>query len=440
MTQLSRRQILAFLAATATFSPPLNALAGSRKVIVIGAGIAGLAAGEALLRYGAEVKVLEARNRIGGRALSDVSAFQGEEADLGAWRLHSSSNNALASRLESSGNQLVPVPENDLLIMNGKRMNTAQAEAFHKLVSNIDQAIETMADRGLRLDRLKPQSLDEKLALTLIGANRFGTELRALDAADMASFKHPAKDDAMLAKGGLGAALVRMFRAVPVEINTAATTIAHDDKGVRITTDKGQTLEADAVIVTAPPPVISSGRLKFTPALPPTYQQAFHDLPLGLLNTITLQFSNDLFGDSLKPNTPLRAVTTSGDVIDARLRQGKEGSLVSCFVGGDLARQLEQQGDSAALNYALSGLADLFGSNINRAFIKGKASRWGRDPWIMGSLSTALPGKSEARSVLINPVGRILFAGDALASPFAGTLTGAYESGRNAAAQALRGL
>ena len=137
MTQLSRRQILAFLAATATFSPPLNALAGSRKVIVIGAGIAGLAAGEALLRYGAEVKVLEARNRIGGRALSDVSAFQGEEADLGAWRLHSSSNNALASRLESSGNQLVPVPENDLLIMNGKRMNTAQGR--------IDRVIERLS-------------------------------------------------------------------------------------------------------------------------------------------------------------------------------------------------------------------------------------------------------------------------------------------------------
>lgn len=426
----TRRTLLAFLAALPAL--PARAQAGGRRVIIIGAGVAGLAAAEALIRRGADVTVLEARNRIGGRAVTDTSSFEGKPFDLGASSISAPEQNPLSPRLETAGFKLEPVPQDIISIMDGKRFNRMQAQAFDDFMTDINTVIENSAERNLRLDRLRPQDLKEQLALSLMGANAFGTDISELDPADIStSLKSNSHE---YVANGMGRAIAQMFKGIPVKLNTPVTDIAYDGADVRVTTRNGETLTADAVIVTVSTGVLASGKIKFTPALPPEYQTAIRNLPMGLVNRIALEFSSDIFGPAIKPMTHLRAVTSRGDVVDARLKQGSD-KMVVLTVGGKMARQLEAQSEANALNYALGSLSDLFGSTVETAFVRGKASRWGVEPWTLGSHSVAAPGQSAARLTLAEPVGALHFAGEALGGAWARTLAGAYLSGREAAAK-----
>lgn len=430
MLKTSRRQLLAFLAAL----PALPALADirGRSVIVVGAGVAGLSAADALLRRGADVTVLEARNRIGGRAVTDTTSFEGKPFDLGAGWLTVPDQNPLSPRLESAGIKLNTLPDDVISIMSGRRFNTAQTQSFNDLLDNITNAINTTAERGLQLDRLRPQDLKELLALTLLGANSFGVEFNELDAVDAASGIKGMGGEYI--EGGMGKAMAQMFKGIPVKLSTPVTEIDYNNGSV--TTRDGSKLNADAIIVTVSTGVLASGKIKFTPALPNTHQKAINSLPMGLVNKIAIEFTSDIFGPSIKPMTRLQAVTSHGSVIDARLKQGND-KLVICTVGGKMARSLEGQSDATSLNYALSSLVDLFGSNLERAYVRGKTSRWNAEPWTMGSFAVAEPGQNSARAALAEPAGRMVFAGEALGGPWVRTLAGAYLSGREAAGKAF---
>lgn len=430
MLKLDRRELLAFLAALPALPSP--ALAAGKKVIVVGAGVAGLAAAEALTRRGAEVTVLEARGRIGGRAVTDTTSFDGKPFDLGAGWLTVPEQNPLAPRLESTGLRLTNMPPDRMTIIDGKRLNRTQTGDFDDFIDNINTAIDTTAERGLKLDRLRPQDLREELALTLIGANSFGVELNQLDALDAASRNKGT--GAGYIGSGMGKAISQLFKGIPVKLNTAVSEVDYSSGSV--TTAKGEKLTADAIIITVSTGILNSGRIKFTPALPDAHQKAIAALPMGLVNKIALEFSSDIFGPAIKPMTHLQAVTSRGNVIDAMLKQGDD-KLVVFTVGGDLARNLEGQSESVALNYALGGLADLFGSGIEAAFVRGKSSRWGVEPYTLGSHTVAAPGQNAARTTLQQPVGRLLFAGEVLGGPWVRTLAGAYLSGREAAAKAF---
>lgn len=438
MLSPTRRQMLAFFAALATASSRLaQAQVNGKKVIIVGAGVAGLAAAEALIRRGAEVTVLEARNRIGGRAVTDTASFGGKPFDLGAGWLNIPDQNPLSPRLESAGTKLDPLPTDKLTIVEGRRLNQTQMGEFDDFLANIGSAIDTTAERGLQLDRLRPQNLREHLALTLAGANTFGMEMGELDALDMAASVKGS--GGVYAAGGMGKAIVQMFKTIPVKLSTVVSEIAYDGAQAVVTTAAGDSLSADAVIVTVSTGILASGKIKFTPELPAAYTQAIGNLPMGLINKIALEFSADIFGPGIKPMTQLRAVTSRGDVIDAMLKQGSD-NLVVFTVGGKLARQLEGQSDASAYNYALSGMVDLFGSNVESAFVRAKASRWGVEPWTLGSISVATVGQHNARTVLADPLARLAFAGEALGGPWARTLAGAYLSGRDAADRVLGNL
>jgi monoamine oxidase len=112
---------------------------------------------------------------------------------------------------------------------------------------------------------------------------------------------------------------------------------------------------------------------------------------------------------------------------------------VLAFVGGDLARELERAGEAAAGAFALEPLLEIFGSSLKSHLRGVRQTRWGGDPFALGSYAAARPGGARMRAVLAQTVAdRLLFAGEACAAGgWAATVAGAHLSGQRAAREAL---
>ena len=112
------------------------------------------------------------------------------------------------------------------------------------------------------------------------------------------------------------------------------------------------------------------------------------------------------------------------------------------WVGGRFAWELTDAGNQAAVDFALQELRKIFGSNVDRHFVKGAFSRWGEDPWTLGAYASARPGSAHQRASLSKPVAdKLYFAGEACAGGLAQTCGGAFLNGQAEArrvAQAVR--
>jgi hypothetical protein len=88
--------------------------------------------------------------------------------------------------------------------------------------------------------------------------------------------------------------------------------------------------------------------------------------------------------------------------------------------------------------FAAEWLTKLFGSEIVAAIKKTSATRWNSMPFVLGAMSSAVPGGQPARSILKGPIGCLFFAGEATHETLWGTVDGAWESGERAAEAALQ--
>lgn len=442
---VGRRAVLAGLAAAALMSPPsrapfvrrASAAVSGRHVAVIGAGMAGLAAARTLLDADAQVTVLEARDRVGGRAFTESATF-GVPYDHGAAWLHSADANPLTSIAVGLG---FPVEEQYGLSWyyeDRRDVGPAAEQLLGRGLSRLLTALEVAGEAGrdVPIGGLFPDAQGwDRVAAAIIGALDAGEELERMSSLD--HWRQIETGDERLLPRGLGAVVARFGAGIPVELQTPVTTVRWDGQGVRLETPRG-TVEADAVVVTVPTGVLAAGGLRFQPDLPPALAQAVADLPMGLLNKVTLSFPPGVL--DCPPGTELSQLRADGRIGDALLRPlGTE--LAVGFVGGDLARALEREGEKAALAHARAVIADVFGSAAAGKVKASHATAWGADPWSRGSCSIARPGRADARLAADELVGdRIAFAGEAWIDDWATQLPGAYFTGIRAAERVLKAL
>jgi monoamine oxidase len=237
---------------------------------------------------------------------------------------------------------------------------------------------------------------------------------------------------------GYGRLVAEYGRGVPVRLGAAARRI--DWRGRRIVVDTGcERVRAPVAIVTLPIGVLAAERVRFEPPLPLSKLRAIDALPMGLLAKIALVLDGDPLGlgDAfyLHRQTPDRRAAL---YMVRPLGQ----DLIMAFVGGGLAHELEASGEAAAAEFALEPLVRTFGASVRRRLKGVRQTRWGIDPFSLGSYSVARPGGAGLRATLAEPLAdRLLFAGEACADEgWAATVAGAHRSGRAAARQAIRFL
>src|SRR5499427_6798691 len=396
-------------------------------VIIIGAGAAGLGAARRLAAAGIAVYVVEARNRVGGRAWT-AHAPAGLPIELGCAWLHSADENELCALALQAGLTIDKTRPPWRTQMNDIGFAPAdQAEfgaALGRLFARLDEAGEAESDQSA--DRLLDPGSRWNPLLNATSTYINGVELDQVSVQDFWRYRDTGVNWRITE--GYGSLMAALGAGLDIALDCPVSLIDHAGSRLRIETPRGN-VPARAVIVTVPTDVLCVGALRFRPALPDKIEAAAA-LPLGLADKLYLrlddagEFPKDshLYGALDRVRTCSYHVRPFGR------------PLIEVYSGGRFARDLEAEGEAAFASFAIGQLTSLLGSGIRKRLHPIAATAWGRDPYARGSYSHAMPGHADARIALAAPVDeRLFFAGEACMVNDFSTAHGAYRSGVAAA-------
>ena len=438
---LNRRHFLALTASSVIASTSAGgALVPSNPdVVVVGAGAAGLAAAKTLMAQGLSVAVVEARDRIGGRAWTESETF-GVPFDHGCSWVQTTKVDMFLETAKSYGFEVLRHDNSDEVLYVGDREATdAEYEQYWRAYAGLEAAIGAAARRG-----------DDVAASTVIPEMPFAATAESwmtmgmsVDFDDLSTadwWSGAVAAPRYIVREGFGALVARLGADVPAMLSTSVSKIAYTSDGVTVTTSAGD-IQSTACIVTVSTGVLSAGTISFDPDLPDAKQQAIVDLPMGLLAKVALQFDDIRFG--FRPNEWLSyhvPEEASGEA-SFFLTWPFDQNLMIGFMGGDFAWQMTRAGTETAVDFALGAVEAMVGSKARERFIKGTLTQWGNDPLTLGAYAAMRPGTSGARAVLARPLDdRLFFAGEAAAGPYYATCGGAWRSGERAARDVIRAL
>jgi monoamine oxidase len=400
-------------------------------VIVIGAGAAGLAAARRLATARLSIRVLEARNRLGGRAWT-CREPGGLPIELGCGWLHSADVNewcVVASALGFALDRTRPpwrTQLNDIGFPPSDQDDYRAASG--RFYDRLDAAGEAEID--MPGDRLLEPGCRWNGLINATSTYINGVELDQLSVRDFWRYRDTGVNWRVVE--GYGTLIAASGAGLDIALDCPAQVIDHGGWRVRVATPRGE-LGARAAIVTVPTDVLAAGIPRFVPELPDKTAAAAA-LPLGLADKLYLRLdrAEEFPGDSHLYGALDRVRTGSYHLRPLRR------PLVEGYFGGALARELEQEGEAAFASFAIDQLAALLGGDIRKRLHPVAASAWGHDPHARGSYSHARPGEADARQVLAAAVDqRLFFAGEACSGADFSTAHGAYRSGVAAAEQVI---
>src|SRR5450432_950686 len=221
---LSRRRVLGLAAAAAAIRPVYAAPAQNPDVVVVGAGVAGLAAARVLIAGGHSVMVLEASPRIGGRVFTDIATF-GVPFDRGAAWIHGADDNVMTGLARYYGFETVVDEPQEILYVGGKRANAAESENYDRAYEALGEGIGVAAHDtdDMPASAAMPTSLPPAQAAWLptaaaaIGPLDVGVDLEAMSVQDW----HDREDKEPNAgvRQGYGMLIGRMAEGLPIVAN-----------------------------------------------------------------------------------------------------------------------------------------------------------------------------------------------------------------------------
>lgn len=428
---------------------------GDADVLVIGAGIAGLAAAKKLCEAGQQVIVLEARKRIGGRTYTHPT-WTDAPLDLGASWIHGDGNsNPIGALARSIGARLVTTSYDSMEAFDtdGTKLGSAATAHIKALQGELESALAEAQELGY------DQSVRAAAYKGMDYANRAESDQRRIDYLINSTVEHEFAGEATklstwwydndTAYPGNEALFVDGYKVLvdhltdklDIRLEHVVSNISHSaTTGVTVTTNKG-VFTGNRVIVTLPLGVLQSGSVTFSPALPTAKRTAIAKLGMGNLNKCYLRFPSVFWNSNVDWL----------EYIQSSAHYGQWAEWVSCtrltgqpillgFNAAAFGAAIEGWTDKEIVDDAMDTLRTMYGNAIP-APTDWAITRWNSDPYARGAYSCNLLGSTpEMRDDLAaNVAKRLYFAGEATEKVRFASVHGAYLTGMRAANEILAG-
>jgi monoamine oxidase len=414
-------------------------------VLIIGAGLAGLAAAQTLVAAGVPVHLIEARDRPGGRTWTS-NDWPDLPLDMGASWIHGTVGNPLSDLARAASARLISTSYDSALVYGAdgaplnrnaeRRLAQIQAQISAAIIRgqdrDPDRSIQATVATALQWEALDPA--DRRMAEFLLNGSIEHEYAGSTDA--LSTHWYDDADafdgaDALFAQG-FQTIVAHLARNLPIAYNQPVVKIDWSAQPIVVTTTN-TTYRADHVIITLPLGVLQANSVQFLPALPAAKQAAIAALGMGVLNKCYLRFAEPFWPtdvDWIEQISPQRGAWTEWVSFMRTMQQ----PVLLGFNAAEYGLALESRSDSAIVAEALQHLRRIYGRSVPEP-LAYQITRWHADPFARGSYSyNALGSTPRMRADLAAPLAeRLFFAGEATTRRHFGTAHGAYLSGVQAA-------
>ena len=392
------------------------------KVLIIGAGAAGLYAAYILKSKGINFQILEASANYGGR-LGKLDTFANFPIDLGAQWLHGK-NSILGDLITKSktqitvdesvtkywfNNQLVTTLPQNIDIFNGEDLPDISYSdyALQKgLGKEYKYIIENIAgDQGASASRLSVFGNNQEEENWSSGDDDFKFQETFYDLIDQ-EIAGQVKDKIVL--------------------NTIVSKIDYSQTEIILTDSTNNYFKADKVIITVPIPILKTGDIEFTPPLPKEKITAFSKIGMDAGMKVFLKFNTKFYDQNIVGGTICAAYA------DESIGKVQNDNVLLAFVMGEQAEYLTALGNNDAITKALlQELDTMYNGLATQSFISSHVQNWTTNPFIKGAYSYSKIGIGDARKIACQSINKkVYFAGEAMnTNGHHQTVHGAIETG-----------
>lgn len=414
----------------------------SKKVILIGAGMAGAAAARTLQDAGCEVVVLEARDRTGGRVHTHTD--WGTNIELGANWIHNAHlpENPLLNYAKKLNIKMHSTSYSNLKVYDahGDKISKLTLGLFYlwfekKLNKNVSLINNSSSDISLKevLDTILKDphfSAKEKRIASLIEesySNNLAVNLQDASAKYYLNTSVRKEENDLFVLGGYNKIIQDVMQGIDIKLNHIVREVRHKRDGVEVITDQ-QTFAADYVMITVPISILQKGQIAFSAALPDWKMNAFSKMKMGIFNKVVMEFTEKFWeGDADFQCYPTDLGNAFGIALNYHHYTDKP-ILIAMPV--DKAGLWVENNDIEVIQKSWQQILHQAHPGKTIEFKNIMTTKWNADKFSQGSYTHVPVGATTADfEALQKEVGRIHFAGEATDIAHHGTVHGAYISG-----------
>lgn len=412
-----------------------------RAVVVVGAGIAGLAAAQRLRATGTDVVVLEAQDRVGGRLRTDRSL--GIAFDEGASWIHGITGNPITPLAEEAGMSTFHTVDEDRScydvggVLRPESTFAEAEDAYYAMHSTLMESGAPGQSFESVFNAEYPAEVSDRLW------RFFLSTYLTFDCGDLDQLSSLLYDEGeeyggpeVIATNGYDTLANHLAAGLEVRLGQRVTRIERTAEGVRVT-HNGMVTEAERAIVTVPLGVLKKNVIAFVPALPPEKQTAIQGIGMSCVNKFLLVWDTAFWEDVQYISYTPEVRDRFNYFVNLKKLHPTVNALMT-FACADEARATESMTDAEVIAAIMAHLRDIYGSDIPEPTAL-RRTRWGSNENSYGSYSfTSVDTTMEQFEAVAEPVDdRLFFAGEHTEVDHFSTAHGAYLSGLREAKRIL---